>query len=109
MTLPKYPFWKINPLVRLVGIADYHNGTSWLWIDLLAVELFSNNCKNKLALEKIEQISEIILRDGTIYETYNNNGEIYSTLLWQSAVPFAWNSGIFLEVKEKIENLHKNI
>lgn len=99
---PKYSFWKINPITYLFGISDYHNGASWLWIDLLAIKLEYENGNKNLALINLKKVSEIILRDRIIYETYCNDGKMYGNQFWKSAVPFAWNSGIFLEVVENI-------
>lgn len=99
---PKYPFWKVNPLTMLFGMSEYHNDKSWIWIDLLvAASEFKLGQKDK-ALKRLGDISEIIIRNGAVHETYHNDGKPYEPRFWKSAVPFAWNSGIFLYVKEII-------
>jgi glycogen debranching enzyme len=101
---PPYPFWKINPITYFFTMSDYQNGTSWLWIDLLCVAVkYKNNCR-KESLGDFENICQIIIKNKTVHETYFNNGEPYDKLFWKSAVPFTWNSGIFLQVWEIMKN-----
>ncbi len=99
---PPYPFWKVNPLTCLLGMQDYHNGISWLWIDLFAVAAMRQNGFQKEALRAFENICKIIVRRDAVYETYFPDGRPFEARLWKSAVPFAWNIGVFLEVYEII-------
>ncbi len=97
---PLYPFWKINPLLYLMGFPQYQNGISWLWIDILAVGAMKKYGFHEEALKHFQEICEIIVKNNAVYETYWPDGRPFEKLLWKSAVPFAWASGIFLEVYE---------
>ena len=95
---PKYAWWKINPVTYLFGMQDYHNGISWLWIDILAVAMLDRNGFKREAEEYFKDITQIIVKNGQVHETYFSDGHPYAAKHWESAVPFAWNSGVFLKV-----------
>lgn len=99
-----YPFWKINPLTYVFTMSDYQNGISWLWIDLFTTAVNFKNNHHEEALKDFETVCRIIIKNKTVHETYFNNGEPYAKPLWKSAVPFAWNSGVFLQVYEILKN-----
>ncbi len=99
---PKYPFWKINPVLYLMGFPEYQNGISWLWIDILAAGAMKKYGLHEEALKYFQEICEIIVKNGAIYETYWPDGQPFKKLLWKSAVPFAWASGLFLGVYDLI-------
>lgn len=90
--------WKINPVARLMGIGDYHTGASWLWIDLLVVRAFLERDEKEIADQMIKGIAEAIMRDGEVGETYFQDSTPYKKRFWESASPFAWSSGILLEI-----------
>lgn len=93
---PRYPFWKINPLTFLFGIQNYQNGNSWSWIEILLAIAKNKNGKSEEARKMLKNISEVILQNGHIHETYFLDGQLFDHLLWKSAVPFAWSAGLFL-------------
>ncbi len=99
---PKYPWWKVNPITYLFGMQDYQNGASWMWIDLFAVGAMQKNGFTQVAHDYFAQICEIILKNKAVHETYFNEGAPYKTRHWESAVPFAWGSGVFLKVYSEI-------
>lgn len=90
--------WKINPIARLMGIGDYHTGASWLWVDLLVVRAFAKHGKTSSAHKMMQKIEKTIERDEEVGETYFHDGTPYSKRFWKSASPFAWSSGILLEL-----------
>ena len=93
-----HSWWKINPVVRLMGIADYHTLTSWLWIDALLMKVFVENDRMNLSEKMFAEFSRIAERDGEIGETYFVGGKVYKKRFWKSASPFAWSSGVLLKV-----------
>ncbi|MFA5925432.1 MAG: amylo-alpha-1,6-glucosidase [Parcubacteria group bacterium] len=101
---PLYPFWKINPLTRLFGIARYHNGISWSWLEALLVIAECKTGKISEARADLENLSEIIAKNGHIHETYFPDGRPFDHALWKSAVPFAWGAGLFLWAVSLLEN-----
>jgi len=94
-------WWKINPVVRCMGIADYHTQTSWLWITALVAQVFHENDHEQHRDKLLMLIEAIALRDGEIGETYGADSNPYRRLLWRSASPFAWSSGVILHVLER--------
>lgn len=101
---PRYPFWKINPPTFLFGIQDYQNGNSWSWIEILLAIAKEKNGKLEEAEKMLENISEVILQNGHIHETYFIDGRPFDHFLWKSAVPFAWSAGLFLWAVSELES-----
>lgn len=101
---PRYPFWKINPLTFIFGIQGYQNGNSWSWIEIILTIAKEKNGKSEEAGKILENISEVILRNGHIHETYFLDGRPFDHLFWKSAVPFAWSAGLFLWAVSELES-----
>ncbi|MEA1926071.1 MAG: amylo-alpha-1,6-glucosidase [Patescibacteria group bacterium] len=99
---PRYSIWRVNPLAIIFGLPEYHNGVSWLWIDLLAVIVKHRSGRREEALKDLERIAEIIIKQKTVYETYFNDGRPFKKIFWKSEASFAWNSGIFLQTCDLI-------
>ena len=55
--------------------------------------------------QNFKDICEIIVKNNNVHETYYNDGKPFNKPLWKSAVPFAWNSGVFLEVYDLLIHL----
>lgn len=100
---PRYPFWKINPVTFLFGIQNYQNGNCWSWIEMLLIIANVKHGRFGYAQGSLENISEVIIKNGHIYETYFLDGRPFDHLLWKSAVPFAWSAGLFLWAAEKFK------
>lgn len=94
---PRYGVWRINPLLTLVGAGDYHNGASWLWVDILyaMAEAEIGHPGHAKSIENV--IVTISERDREIGETYFSDGSPYQRRFWHTASPFAWASGLLLE------------
>lgn len=99
---PKYPWWKINPVTYLLGMQNYQNDVSWMWIDLFAAAALFKNGYKKEAKNIFSDISENIVKNGAVHETYFSDGLPYKARHWESAVPFAWGAGVFLKVYSEI-------
>lgn len=106
---PRYPFWKINPVIFLLGIQDYHNGISWSWIEALLTIAYLRHNKKTKAKAAIENLSKIVIKNGHIHETYFINGRPFDHYLWKSATPFAWSAGLLLWAISEYEKLQKII
>ena len=98
-----HPWYKINPVVRLLGIADYHTSTSWSWIDAFLVEAFYENGETELAEKMLQEIKNVIVKNEEMGETYFVGGEVYKKRFWESASPFAWSSGVLLSVLNRFD------
>ena len=74
----------------------YHNGDSWLWLGCL-------DCvsKNKLGMKKdardeLNRLAEVIIKYGTVYEVYSENGSPVNELFYKAEKNFAWSAGMFV-------------
>ncbi|MFZ2152576.1 MAG: hypothetical protein WAV41_00765 [Microgenomates group bacterium] len=94
---PKYPWWRVDILQRIVGIPDYQNkGILW-WQTITAyIVALSRVGKNKEALKIIQNISQKIVDDKIIYECYERNGKSVKRKLYTAEHPFAWAAGMIL-------------
>ena len=99
---PKYPWWKVNLATYPFGMQDYQNGASWLWIDLFAMGALYKNGFAQEAQEYFCDVCKIIVKNGAVHETYFERGAPYKARHWESAVPFAWNSGVFLHILQEL-------
>ncbi len=99
---PKYPKKYISKMIRLVGLGDYHNGLSWLWLGSISALAKHKVGKEKDAKELMKKISGIIEKYGEVFEVYNKKGEPVRRLLYKSEHPFAWSSGMYLYAYNKI-------
>lgn len=91
-----YPWYKINPVVQVMGIADYHTQASWLWITSLVAQVFYDHDRPEESWKLLMLIEALALRDGEIGETYGLDTNPYKRFLWKSATPFAWSSAMVL-------------
>jgi len=95
---PYYAFWKVSPITYIMGMPDYHNGASWLWVNLFVIAVEYQYGNKHRAQKNLEDISRVINRDKQVGETYFQDGSLYKKRFWKSAIPFAWSSGVLLEI-----------
>ncbi|NTV23919.1 MAG: hypothetical protein HGA85_06135, partial [Nanoarchaeota archaeon] len=58
---PPYPDSLVSPALRLIGLGDYHNGVSWIWLGAVCAI-----AKNRLGMKKeahdiMEQLASLII------------------------------------------------
>lgn len=94
---PKYPWWRVDPLQRLVGMADYQNhGILW-WQPITSYLAALKQVGDEDLYQNISQsISEKIVRDNLVSECYERNGSPVKRGIYTSEHPFAWASGMIL-------------
>jgi glycogen debranching enzyme len=105
---PKYPKSLAYCPLRLVGLGDYHNGLSWLWLGAISSAAKKKIGMDNEAKEMIEKISALISRYGEVFEVYEK-GMPVKRMLYKSEKPFAWSSGLFVYAYSKILNDKKKI
>lgn len=103
LNYPRYPWYRISPVLYLLGIEDYQNGIAWSWIEALLIAAEIKNGRREEAERNLETLSNIITRNGHIHETYFLNGRTFDHRFWKSAVPFAWGAGLFLYAGARLE------
>ncbi len=101
---PYYPNPLISLQIRLIGLSDYHNGLSWLWLG--AINALT---KHKLKMEKeskeiLDKIASLIIENKGVYEVYEKTGRPVKRLIYKSEMPFAWSSGLFIYAAKEILN-----
>lgn len=94
---PPYPWYRVAIRNHLAGLSGYQNAFArWLWISALAAVAMEKSGEHKEALEQIEKMAELIVRDGTVFEIYRPDNSPYGNIFWKNEVPFAWSAGMFL-------------
>lgn len=94
---PRYEWWRIPLLQRVVGMADYHNrGCMWLQPGIwyaIALATVGRKKEGKLVLEAI---SKKIVEAQDVYEVFEKNGKPVRRTIYRSEGPFAWTAGVYL-------------
>lgn len=94
---PPYPWWRIDLLQRLAGMADYQNrGILW-WQPITSyLAALKSVPKNSEAEHVAILISQKIVSDQMVYECYERSGDPVKRFLYTSEHPFAWASGMII-------------
>ncbi|HIH41381.1 TPA: hypothetical protein HA239_03120, partial [Candidatus Woesearchaeota archaeon] len=99
---PLYPKKMTAPLLSMLGLSDYHNGLSWLWLGCASALAKEKAGLEKEAVEILNTIADMIVDYGIVYEIYDNKGKPVKRPLYKAEYPFAWSSGMFLYAVRKI-------
>jgi glycogen debranching enzyme len=99
---PLYPKKLISSQVKLIGLEDYHNGVSWLWLGCINALAKDKLGMKKEALSLLERISSIIIESNGVYEIYEETGEPVNRFIYKAEFPFAWSAGLFVYAVKKI-------
>jgi len=98
---PDYTKNLVSPFIRFIGIPDYHNGMSWLWLGCINALAKEKLKMHKDAKDLVMKMAEIIVKHGYVYEVYEQTGDPIKRALYHAEYPFAWSSGLFIySVKE---------
>ena len=94
---PKYPFWRIDPFIQLVGMGNYQNHSKLWWQPMTAYLVALKRMGKESEIEKVENlITTKIDADNKIYECYERTGEPMRQFIFRTEHPFAWSSGMIL-------------
>lgn len=94
---PKYEWWRIPILQRIVGMADYHNrGCMWLQPGIWYAVALWRVGRKKEARSVLEAMSEKIVQAQDVYEVFEKNGHPVRRVIYRSEGPFAWTAGLYL-------------
>ncbi len=94
---PKYPFYRIDLLQRLSGMADYQNNGILWWQPVTTYLKALQVAKRSSQAQKLsESITNKILADQEIYECYEKTGQAVRRKLYMAEHPFAWASGMLI-------------
>ncbi|MCM2325250.1 MAG: hypothetical protein NDI94_02215, partial [Candidatus Woesearchaeota archaeon] len=105
---PKYPKSLAYLPLRLVGLGDYHNGLSWLWLGAISSAAKKKIGMDNEAKEMLDKIGALISKYGEVFEVYEK-GMPVKRMLYKSEKPFAWSSGLFIYAYSNILNDKKKI
>lgn len=94
---PRYEWWRIPILQRVVGMADYHNrGCMWLQPGIWYAVALAHVGKKKEGKLVLDAVSAIIIQANDVYEVFEKNGNPVRRFIYRSEGPFAWTAGIYL-------------
>ena len=79
---------------RLGGIGYYHTYAAWLWLGAWHVIALARMGRLKEAETLLYRISNVIVRDGVVHESYTPDGQYISTRWYTSEAPFSWSAGM---------------
>jgi len=101
-TWPDYPDSSKDEIVKLVGIADYHDKLYWIWLGAAAAmaERATGDCQSYNSL--IDTMSETVTINGAVHEIYELSADTQqlkpvSRLLYHAEAPFSWSSAMLIE------------
>jgi glycogen debranching enzyme len=99
---PEYPKKYAYFPLRLLGLGDYHNGLSWIWLGSINALAKHRIGMKSEAKELMEKIGVLIEKFGMVYEVYGKDGRPVKRLIYRSERPFAWSSGLFVYAYKEI-------
>lgn len=94
---PHYPWWRVDFLQRLAGMADYQNH-GILWWQPITTYLVALKKMEYLPLVKkvTNQIAQRIIADNQVFECHERNGSPVNRTLYRAEHPFAWAAGLII-------------
>ncbi len=98
---PNYPDNYVSLQTKLLGLKDYHNGLSWLWLGCINALAKNKLGMKKKAIELLDKISSLIIKHRHVYEVYDKNGPV-KRFFYKAESPFAWSSGLFIYAVKEI-------
>lgn len=94
---PKYPWWRIDGLNWVTGLADYQNQGCLWWQPAIAYVAATKKMKRSDKCSKqLRLIVEKMKKDGRVWECFERSGKPVQRLLYTAEHPFAWAAGMFL-------------
>jgi len=99
---PLYPKSLVSSQIRSIGLCDYHNGVSWLWLGCISALAKGMLGMKKEALALLEKMAEIIIENNGVYEIYEKTGKPVNRRIYKAEFPFAWSAGMFVYTVKKL-------
>jgi len=99
---PNYPSNYVSLQTKALGLGDYHNGLSWLWLGCINALAKNKVGMKKKAISLLRKISLLIIKYRHVYEVYDKSGKPVKRLIYRTEYPFAWSSGLFLYAIKEI-------
>ncbi|NTV23133.1 MAG: hypothetical protein HGA85_02020 [Nanoarchaeota archaeon] len=90
---PYYPIEDIGWHTKMIGLKDYHNGLSWLWLGAISTLALLKVGRISEAKELMDKIDTLIEDHEEVYEVYDGGFPVNRTL-YRSEHPFAWSAGL---------------
>lgn len=99
---PNYPINLISVQIRMLGLKDYHNGLSWIWLGCINALAKQKLGMKQEAKEILERIAGLIIKYNGVYEIYEKTGKPVRRWIYKAEQPFAWSSGLFVYATKSI-------
>lgn len=81
---------------RLGGIENYHTSAAWLWLGGWHVIALARVGRLDEAEQLLEQMRQLIVRDGVVHEVYAEDGHYLKTRWYESEAPLTWSAAMFV-------------
>lgn len=112
-TRTNYPCYNIRKtplLLRIIGLANYHNSTvAWLWLGCIDSIVRYKYISKEKAKRELYHIADTIVQFNGVYEVYDMFGQPLKTWYYMAEHPFAWSAGLFVEAYHAIYKRKKSI
>jgi hypothetical protein len=89
---------------RLIGLPNYHTSAAWLWLGACYAIALGQLGQIEKAMNILQVISQVILRDGKVHEIYMPSGVHFSNAWYKSEAPLTWSAGMFLYALWRLRN-----
>lgn len=99
LAYPSYPFYRIEILNSLLGLADYASGDGMYWVEpiCLFILCLKKINREKLANEFLINLAEKVVEYGGIYEVYEKDKKSpVRRFNYRAEFPFARSSALFI-------------
>jgi len=104
---PKYPFWKVIPLLFPLTAYYYHNGFSWPWIGCMNAIALNSIGKKEEAISQLKDVAWQLNEYCVSNEVFDRNNEPVESTMLKSEKPFAWTAGLFIRAVDEIFGIEK--
>lgn len=100
-----WPFYKkrmVPIALWFINMINYQRKFLWSWLASIDVLEKYQNGEQKLAWQKLENLSKIIIEYNGIYEIYEETRKPVQRWLYKAEQPFAWGAGLFIYTCSKM-------
>ena len=104
-----YPWYQVGPEMWIAGISTYHTSCAWMWIGGWHAIALARTQRLNEARETVQRMLDVVDRDRTVYEVFNEKGTPLQTRLYQSEGPFSWSAGLMLHAHREVQTLSQSI
>ena len=101
---PEYEERLVSPVLRLVGMGDYHVKMRWLFLSCWYARALLKAGRKSKAKQVIEEVASLIVKYGKVFEVYTAELKPVKRVAYSSDVPFAWSASAFVKADKALKH-----